>query len=98
MQGAVQPLHTEIAELKEALKAAQAQAFCLGQPCAFARVGYRPLPVRITGIRQLTPRVRAYELRTLDGGPLPAIQAGAHLMCQCNWPRCDEHASLFHQL
>lgn len=79
VQGAVQPLHTEIAELKEALKAAQAQASASANPVRLPELGTGPLPVRITGIRQLTPRVRAYELRTLDGGPLPAIQAGAHL-------------------
>lgn len=37
------------------------------------------LSLVITGIRQLTPRVRAYELRRADGQPLPSIQAGAHL-------------------
>ncbi len=37
------------------------------------------LPLTISGIRQLTPRVRAYELRHVDGEPLPAYRAGAHL-------------------
>ena len=33
----------------------------------------------VTGIRQLTPRIRAYELRSYSGGDLPVINAGAHL-------------------
>jgi len=37
------------------------------------------LSLIITGIRQLTPRVRAYEFRRANGQPLPSIQAGAHL-------------------
>jgi ferredoxin-NADP reductase/predicted pyridoxine 5'-phosphate oxidase superfamily flavin-nucleotide-binding protein len=37
------------------------------------------LSLRVTGIRQLTPRVRAYELRSADGSQLPAVTAGAHL-------------------
>jgi hypothetical protein len=37
------------------------------------------LPLRISGIRELTPRVRAYELSAADGSRLPSVQAGAHL-------------------
>lgn len=33
----------------------------------------------IAGVRQLTPRVRAYELRDSNGALLPVIEAGAHL-------------------
>jgi ferredoxin-NADP reductase/predicted pyridoxine 5'-phosphate oxidase superfamily flavin-nucleotide-binding protein len=43
------------------------------------RLGSGPLPLIITGVRQLTPQIRAYELRDPDGGELPAVQAGAHL-------------------
>ncbi|GAB3553686.1 hypothetical protein GCM10027343_40740 [Noviherbaspirillum agri] len=42
-------------------------------------IGSGPLELVITGIRQLTPRVRAYELRRTDGADLPEIPAGAHL-------------------
>ncbi|MGZ0079908.1 pyridoxamine 5'-phosphate oxidase family protein [Methylomonas sp. YC3] len=42
-------------------------------------LGNGTLPLTISGIRQLTPSIRAYELRHADGGPLPAYQAGAHL-------------------
>lgn len=42
-------------------------------------LGTGALPLTISGIRQLTPRIRAYELRHADGGALPAYRAGAHL-------------------
>lgn len=42
-------------------------------------LGEGPLHLVITGVRQLTPRVRAYELRAPNGADLPAVQAGAHL-------------------
>lgn len=72
VQEAVAPLHAEIASLKAQLDATR-------RTPSPQVLGAGPLPLRITGIRQLTPRVRAYELRTVDGGALPAIQAGAHL-------------------
>lgn len=83
VQEAVAPLHAEIASLKAALDAAR-QAVSQAAQTPQRRdsppmLGSGPLPLRITGIRQLTPRVRAYELRTVDGRDLPAIQAGAHL-------------------
>jgi len=54
------------------------------QPAAVARqapgvLGSGALPLTIAGIRQLTPRIRAYELRHADGGPLPDYRAGAHI-------------------
>lgn len=42
-------------------------------------LGNGPLELTITGIRELTPRVRAYELRSPDGSDLPAVEAGSHL-------------------
>lgn len=44
-----------------------------------AAIGKGPLELVIAGIRQLTPRIRAYELRDPEGRELPALQAGAHL-------------------
>ena len=35
--------------------------------------------VEVAGIRQLTPRVREYLLRSVDGAPLPEYTAGAHV-------------------
>ena len=49
------------------------------RPTNPAELGDGPLPLVITGVRELAPRIRAYELRDPDGGELPQIQAGAHL-------------------
>ena len=42
-------------------------------------IGQGELSLVITGIRQLTPRVRAYEFRRSNGEPLPVIEAGSHI-------------------
>lgn len=42
-------------------------------------IGKGPVEVVISGIRQLTPRIREYELRDPQGGLLPVCDAGAHL-------------------
>lgn len=42
-------------------------------------LGQGELSLMISGVRQLTPRVRAYELRALDGSDLPEVEAGSHL-------------------
>lgn len=63
------PIQAEVA----ALKKAQAQSQ------AYVTLGQGPLSLVISGIRQLTPRIRAIELRDPHGADLPAIEAGAHL-------------------
>jgi ferredoxin-NADP reductase/predicted pyridoxine 5'-phosphate oxidase superfamily flavin-nucleotide-binding protein len=62
------PLLAELARLRAAAPGA-----------APAELGHGPLPLVVSALRQLTPEVRAYELRAADGGPLPAVAAGAHL-------------------
>jgi len=42
-------------------------------------IGSGPLELVITGIRQLTPEVRGYELRRSDFTDLPEITAGSHI-------------------
>jgi ferredoxin-NADP reductase len=42
-------------------------------------LGSGPLELVISGVRQLTPRVRAFELRDPNGAELPAVDAGSHL-------------------
>lgn len=42
-------------------------------------LGSGAIPLTIAGIRQLTPRIRAYELHHANGEPLPDYRAGAHL-------------------
>ncbi|SDR60906.1 vanillate O-demethylase ferredoxin subunit [Paraburkholderia tuberum] len=44
-----------------------------------AAVANRNIEVVVAGIRQLTPRIREYELRTEDGTPLPRYEPGAHI-------------------
>ena len=68
----VEPLHAEIARLREALGSTEAAP-------APQELGTGPLALRISGIRQLTSRVRAYELRALDGVDLPPVAAGSHI-------------------
>lgn len=66
-----------------------AEEFALGlapqhQPAVDAATVAEPLgsgsmDLVVAGIRQLTPRVRAYELHRVGGGELPAAPAGANL-------------------
>jgi len=42
-------------------------------------IGNGALALTVSGVRQLTPRIRAYELRADDWGELPPAEAGAHL-------------------
>lgn len=42
-------------------------------------MGNGELALVVSGIRQLTPRVRAYEFRSATGDDLPIVKAGAHL-------------------
>lgn len=42
-------------------------------------LGNGELALTVTGVRQLTPRIRAFELRARDWGVLPRAEAGAHL-------------------
>ena len=84
----ITPRYTE-AEIAQRVAALQAELASLrrrlarraydGAEAADERLGGGPLKLVITGMHQLTPRVRAYELRAADGGELPAVAAGAHL-------------------
>lgn len=55
-------------------------------PAEMAELGSGRLRLAVTGIRQLTPRVRAYELRAQDGADLPPFAAGAHLAVPVRLP------------
>jgi len=72
----VAPLHAELARLQHELSLVTATNTPAVMPQG---LGKGPLALRITGVRQLTPRVSAYELSAPDGSELPAIQAGAHI-------------------
>ncbi len=54
---------------RPAVKATPAQA-----------IGDGPLALVISGLRELTPRVRAFELRDPHGADLPVVEAGSHLL------------------
>jgi|GEM_PF-28744 len=43
------------------------------------RLGEGALSLTISGIRQLTPQVRAYELRAISGADLPKVTPGSHI-------------------
>ena len=52
----------------------------------FQKIGSGALDLVVTGIRQMTPRVRAYELRAPDWSDLPPVAAGAHLTVPVQLP------------
>ncbi|MCC7412059.1 MAG: pyridoxamine 5'-phosphate oxidase family protein [Gammaproteobacteria bacterium] len=49
-------------------------------------MGSGVLKLVVTGMRQMTPRVRAYELRAPDWSDLPHVTAGAHLAVPVRLP------------
>jgi len=69
-------IEARMAPLREALARLQGQAASTPVPQA---LGKGPLALRISAVRELTSRVRAYELRAADGGALPKAGAGAHI-------------------
>ncbi len=75
LRAQVQKLKAQLSDAKVALAASQAPSASMPPPS----LGDGPLALTISGVRQLTPSVRAFELRTADGSPLPAVVAGAHL-------------------
>jgi len=50
-------------------------------------IGSGVLKLVVTGMRQLTPRVRAYDLRAPDWSDLPPVTAGAHLAVPVRLPQ-----------
>ena len=88
---ATAPLRQELAQLKTRLNArSHAGATADAAPPS---LGTGALPPVITGIRQLTPRVRAYELRAPDGATLPAVAAGAHIDVPVHLPNLTSGAT-----
>ena len=49
-------------------------------------IGVGPLKLDVTGMRQMTPMVRAYELRAPDWSDLPPVTAGTHLSVPVRLP------------
>lgn len=71
---------TEVEKLLAPLIEENRQLRAGAQPATIpAGLGSGPLALVISGVRQLTPRIRAYELRHPAGEALPGVSAGAHL-------------------
>jgi len=71
----VERLMAPLIEENRSLKTAQGAAR-QGRPSV---LGDGPLELIVTAVRQLTPRIRAFELRDPNDGELPEIEAGSHL-------------------
>ena len=60
-------------------------------------LGDGPLQLVVSGVRQLAPRVRAFELRDPSAGELPAVEPGSHLRVPVRLPSgevVDRHYSV----
>lgn len=73
----IEPIQQENAQLKTAL-AQQVQSE-IATNISEKVLGDGPLQLVISGIRQLTPRIRAFELKSPNGNKLPEVIAGSHL-------------------
>jgi ferredoxin-NADP reductase/predicted pyridoxine 5'-phosphate oxidase superfamily flavin-nucleotide-binding protein len=75
----ITPRYTET-DVEEMIEARHSESATPDQKDnALPVLGQGELALVISGVRQLTPRVRAYELRALDGSDLPEVDAGSHL-------------------
>jgi len=90
LESLITPITNELADVKAQLKAqlkSQQQASLSKHALSPEPVsssypqssGEGELPLVISGIRQLTPRIRAIELKHAKGEALPVFEAGAHL-------------------
>lgn len=79
ISAATAPLRNELARLNARLEQRRATTPFATRGAVPRSLGNGPLSLVIAGIRQLTPRVRAYELRALDDAKLPEVAPGAHI-------------------
>ncbi len=77
----IEPIQQENEQLKAALtQQAQSEiATNISENISEKVLGDGPLQLVISGIRQLTPRIRAFELKSPNGNKLPEVTAGSHL-------------------
>jgi len=90
LESLITPITNELAEVKSQLaaqlklqqQASSSKEALLAEPISSSypqRSGEGELPLVISGIRQLTPRIRAIEFKHAKGEALPVFEAGAHL-------------------
>ena len=82
----VRGIMTELADENRRLQAALEHAGRAAPGIRDSELGSGPLALVITGIRQLSPKVRAFELRDAEGRELPPVAAGAHLKVPVRLP------------
>ena len=71
----IESLLSPLLEENRTLKAFQSES----RAKPLQQLGTGDLELVVSGIRQLTPRIRAYELRHPEGNDLPPVEAGSHL-------------------
>jgi ferredoxin-NADP reductase/predicted pyridoxine 5'-phosphate oxidase superfamily flavin-nucleotide-binding protein len=81
IKGYVAPLRQRIQDLATENESLKLNGAALVEP-----LGNGPLELVVAGVRQLTPRIRAYELRRPDRGSLPLWTPGAHLSVPVRLP------------
>ena len=75
VKSVIEPIQQENTSLKEALdKQNKEQANSIENI-----LGSGPLNLIVSGVRQLTSRIRAFELRDVNGVCLPKVSAGSHI-------------------
>ncbi|MCL6417621.1 2Fe-2S iron-sulfur cluster-binding protein [Aestuariirhabdus sp. Z084] len=75
VEALLEPLQAQLRSLQEQSSAGS----FVSSGASVSALGSGSLELVVSGVRQLTPRVRGFELRAADGGELPAIEAGSHL-------------------
>jgi hypothetical protein len=93
-------LRTENRRLKDLLAGAENTQLAttrLNAQKELDELGEGPLELVVSGVSQLAPRVRAFELRDPKGGELPAVEPGSHLRVPVRLPSgemVDRHYSI----
>ncbi|MFA6312203.1 MAG: pyridoxamine 5'-phosphate oxidase family protein [Sterolibacterium sp.] len=83
----ITPRYTE-GQVRELVNVRRQEARKSGSnPKDIETIGTGPLKLVVAGMRQLTPRVRAFELRAPDWSDLPSVTAGAHLSVPVKLPK-----------
>jgi ferredoxin-NADP reductase/predicted pyridoxine 5'-phosphate oxidase superfamily flavin-nucleotide-binding protein len=82
-------LRAESRQLKELLAGAANSQPAIRSAGEQHALGEGPLELIVSGVRQLAPQVRAFELRDPNGAELPAVEPGSHLRFPVRLPSGD---------